>query len=168
MARESTARNVFFRARSSPYGARANLLYSWGLAPVMSNDIRVRVGRRIKVLRRERRLSQAQLADAIEMSRRYLSSLERGQASASVETLERIAEGLQAPIGDIFAGEEPKTGRQSNADALGRLVAGLARGAPAKDVTRFERMARAYFREDKPSKPSRFERVARAYFLSRT
>ena len=66
------------------------------------NNLTGHLGARIRELRKARGLTQEGLAERIEISPRYLSRLEVGQQSASLETLERVAEALQVEIGELF------------------------------------------------------------------
>lgn len=61
------------------------------------------LGRRIRILREDLLLSQDQLAKALGLSQRYISELERGTKTPSLDTLVRIAHiGLRIPIADLF------------------------------------------------------------------
>lgn len=61
-----------------------------------------RVGQRIKAIRKRRRLTQHQLAEAIERSIDAISALERGKSLPNFETLERLAKALDVPFKDFF------------------------------------------------------------------
>src|SRR4051794_25323807 len=62
------------------------------------------VGSRIRQLRRERRLTQRQLAERVPMSAGNLSRIENGeQGPPSDETLERLAAALQVDSEQLFA-----------------------------------------------------------------
>lgn len=60
------------------------------------------LGIRIQQLRKEKGYSQAKLADLCNLSTNYVGSLERGQKSPSLKTLEKISEALEVDIKDIF------------------------------------------------------------------
>lgn len=64
------------------------------------------VAQRIGVVFRRRRESLGYNQDAfaaeIEMHRTYYSALERGEKNASISTLERVCEGLQTTIWEVF------------------------------------------------------------------
>jgi len=60
----------------------------------MAMDICVRIGRRIRVLRTERRWTQAMLADHAELTREHLSELEGGKKEIGARALERIIRAL--------------------------------------------------------------------------
>ncbi len=55
------------------------------------------VGTRIRELRAERGLSLAELADASELSKGHLSSVEHGLAAITIQTISRLAKGLEVP-----------------------------------------------------------------------
>jgi len=58
---------------------------------------------RVAVLRKEKQISQAKLAEDAGVSRPYLSAIERGkQRTISNVIMFRIANALEEPISDIF------------------------------------------------------------------
>ena len=61
---------------------------------------------RITQLRKERKLSQAELADAVEVTRQTIISLESGRYNASLLLAHRIARYFGLTIEDIFLFEE--------------------------------------------------------------
>lgn len=61
----------------------------------------MRVGLNLQGLRRERGLSQEELAHRAEVHQTYLSGVERGRRNASVQILARIAAALDADIEDL-------------------------------------------------------------------
>ncbi len=110
-------------------------------------DILEEVGGRVRLLRREAGLSQAELADSIKMSRAYLGAVERGEKAASVSTLDRLASGIGVPVSSFFVEKEGRTqGHGASPEArIGNLLTALARGATAEDLERFEAVMRGYF-----------------------
>jgi transcriptional regulator with XRE-family HTH domain len=54
----------------------------------------LKVGERLRDLRLERNMSLAELADAAELSKGHLSSVEHGLAAITVQTISRLAKGL--------------------------------------------------------------------------
>ena len=54
-------------------------------------DTTIDVGKKIRVLREQRKLSQNALAEASNISRNTLSLIERGQTSPTVSTLKSLA-----------------------------------------------------------------------------
>ncbi len=63
-----------------------------------------RIGLRIRRIRQEKGYSIQLLADRIGMKRPNLSRLENGHHQPTLETLEKIAEALEAPLTDLIAG----------------------------------------------------------------
>ena len=61
-----------------------------------------RLGARIKELRKLRRFTQERLAEKTEISPQYLSRLEVGQQSPSIETLAKLAEALDVELWEVF------------------------------------------------------------------
>ena len=61
---------------------------------------------RIAALRKERRLSQAELADALEVTRQTIISLESGRYNASLLLAYKIAKYFGMTIEDVFLVEE--------------------------------------------------------------
>lgn len=68
----------------------------------MSDDLKRRIGRRVRALREGRNLTQEQLAEAIERSVETVGNIERGKTLVALDALERIAQYLQVPISDFF------------------------------------------------------------------
>ena len=67
----------------------------------MASDICVRVGRKIRALRRAKGWSQQLLADHAELERAHLSRLEEGRREAGLRVLERIAIALEVGVEDL-------------------------------------------------------------------
>ncbi|WP_336805380.1 helix-turn-helix transcriptional regulator [Bacillus subtilis] len=63
------------------------------------------VGQRIKAIRKERKLTQVQLADKANLSRSYLADIERDRYNPSLSTLESVASALGVQVSAIV-GEE--------------------------------------------------------------
>lgn len=61
---------------------------------------------RIAALRKERRLSQAELADALEVTRQTIISLESGRYNASLLLAHKIARFFDLTIEEVFLFEE--------------------------------------------------------------
>jgi transcriptional regulator with XRE-family HTH domain len=66
-------------------------------------DVRERVGLNLQKLRRERGLSQEELADRANIHQTYLSGVERGKRNPTITVLHRIAEALGADIEDLVS-----------------------------------------------------------------
>jgi len=60
------------------------------------------IGRRIRQLREERNLSQADIEERTGLLRVYISRVENGHTIPSLETLERLAAALEIPLHQLF------------------------------------------------------------------
>ena len=61
-------------------------------------DVRVRVGKNVLALRKERTLTQEELAHRAAINQTYLSDIERGKRNPSLLVLDRIASALDADL----------------------------------------------------------------------
>ena len=64
---------------------------------------------RIAALRKERRISQAELAEAVSVTRQTIISLESGRYNASLLLAHKIAKYFGTAIEDIFLFEEDES-----------------------------------------------------------
>lgn len=95
--------------------------------PAMSDDLKRRIGRRVRALREIRNLTQEQLAEAIERSVETIGNIERGKTLVSLDALERIAQVLQVPISDFFDEGSRTTAARAGIEARIRdVVRGLS------------------------------------------
>jgi len=69
---------------------------------IEESSLLVKIGSRIKQLRKEKEVRQVDLAFNIDMDDGSLRRIERGQANLTVKTLEKIARGLDVPMKDLF------------------------------------------------------------------
>ncbi|MGA9055861.1 MAG: helix-turn-helix transcriptional regulator [Terriglobia bacterium] len=60
----------------------------------MAEDIRIRVGRRLQKLRKQRGWTQVQMAEQFGLDRSYLADVEHGKRNISIVNLEVIARGF--------------------------------------------------------------------------
>ena len=60
------------------------------------------LARNLRVLRLERGMSQEALASKADLDRTYVSSIERSRYSATIDTLERLADALNVPAVDLL------------------------------------------------------------------
>ncbi|OPH60301.1 hypothetical protein BC351_17540 [Paenibacillus ferrarius] len=64
------------------------------------------IGEKIRLLRLKNGLSQEQLALQSGVNTSYLGQVERGENNPTVQTLEKIANGLNVPIGSLMINNE--------------------------------------------------------------
>lgn len=65
-------------------------------------DICTKFGQNVKKYRLEKELSQEKLAELTGLHRTYISSLERGKRSVSLNNIEKIANTLDIEIHQLF------------------------------------------------------------------
>ena len=68
----------------------------------LETDIRVLFGRRLRELRKERGLSQEELAFRAGLHRTYVSSAERGERNVALINIERLARALGVDMCDLI------------------------------------------------------------------
>lgn len=62
------------------------------------------IGTHIKGLRKEKKMTQIELAAAAEISRSYLADVEAGRYNPSLETLSKLAQALGVEVSALFKG----------------------------------------------------------------
>jgi len=72
------------------------------LEHVATEDICVRLGKRVRALRKERLWRQDDLAQHAGLTRTYLSNLERGNKNPSLRSLEILAETFGKTVGELL------------------------------------------------------------------
>src|SRR5690348_5468025 len=66
------------------------------------------LGDRVRLLREGKKLSQGDIEERTGLKRCYISRVESGHTVPAIETLEKIAHGLEVPLYQFFyEGEEP-------------------------------------------------------------
>ena len=71
-------------------------------------DIKLKIGQRIKELRKDLGLSQESLAYKAEVDRTYVTDVENGRRNISVEILERLIRALEISFSEFFSAKEFK------------------------------------------------------------
>jgi transcriptional regulator with XRE-family HTH domain len=70
----------------------------------MSTDIRIEFGNRVRGLRKQRGLTQMDLAIGLGVGRSYLSQVERGLRDPGLRLVKSIADALSMPLSKLFEG----------------------------------------------------------------
>ena len=71
-------------------------------------DIKMKVGNRIRELRKDIAISQEALANKADVDRTYVTDVENGRRNVSVEILERIINALEVSFTEFFNSKEFK------------------------------------------------------------
>lgn len=80
------------------------------------------LGRRLRALRRESGLTQAVVARHAEIGNEFVSRLENGQGSPSLDTLGRLAAALDIPVSELFQFENESPTQQRTTKRLMRVL----------------------------------------------
>lgn len=89
------------------------------------------IGQRIQGLRKQRRMSQEDLALLSDIHPAYLGRVERGEKCPTVQTLFKISQGLKVPLSQITDVEAPL--EHTNLEAIQRIQNALC-GLDAKEA----------------------------------
>lgn len=69
-------------------------------------EIKVEIGKRIKFLREQSKMSQKDLAYSADLDRSYIASVENGCRNISIINIEKIATALKVSLKDFFNATE--------------------------------------------------------------
>ncbi len=86
------------------------------------NELYAAIGRRIRATRHARGLTQAALAEAVDVEEPTIRALEAGRRGPSIETLVAVARALDVHAGVLLDDAPPAQGD----DEAARIVAGLS------------------------------------------
>ncbi len=70
-------------------------------------ELILKLGERIRFLRRERNLSQEQLGELSNLHTNYIGAIERGEKNISLESLVKVSKGLSVTLDELFRYLEP-------------------------------------------------------------
>lgn len=65
-------------------------------------NIKIRFGTRLKALRKKRKFTQQKLSDVSGIERTFISHIEAGTRNVSIETMEKLFEGLDITFNQFF------------------------------------------------------------------
>ena len=68
----------------------------------MKNDINIKFGKRVIELRKTKGITQEELAYRCDIQRSYMGVIERGEKSVTLNTIEKIAAGLEISIIELM------------------------------------------------------------------
>ncbi|MGB9069890.1 MAG: helix-turn-helix transcriptional regulator [Candidatus Acidiferrales bacterium] len=99
------------------------------------------IGDRLRILRKTKQLSQGEIEKRTGLLRCYISRVENGHTVPSIDTLEKMARGLEVPIYQLFHGSEtrPKLPNQPKRKTAEDIALGNS-GKDAKMLGQFRRL----------------------------
>lgn len=68
----------------------------------MTMNVEEKFGKRVRALRMQRKWSQEELSFRCGVSKNYISDVERGTRNVSLKSIEKIANGLEVEIMELF------------------------------------------------------------------
>jgi len=97
-----------------------------------------RLGARVKLLRRERSLTQEELAERASLTSKFVGEVERAESNPSAASLARMAAALSVSMGDLFEADpsivpvpiSTIVELHDKFQALGLVLGGLAKPEP--------------------------------------
>jgi transcriptional regulator with XRE-family HTH domain len=66
-------------------------------------DLLVRLGDRIRTLRKKRGWTQVEMAEKVGIDRSFLADVERGKRNVSILNVELVAKGLKVSLSQLFS-----------------------------------------------------------------
>ena len=78
-----------------------NALFLYAKKSMRSYKIAQKVGKKIRITRRKKGLTQEELADKLKMHVSTLGRIERGQSNSPLQTLNKIAQSLGVSLKEI-------------------------------------------------------------------
>jgi transcriptional regulator with XRE-family HTH domain len=69
----------------------------------MPDDLLVRLGDRIRKLRKKRGWTQVEMAERVGIDRSFLADVERGKRNVSILNLDVMAKGLKITLSQLFS-----------------------------------------------------------------
>jgi transcriptional regulator with XRE-family HTH domain len=85
-------------------------------------DVRTIFGENLKFYRKEKRLSQEELSEKLDISVKHLSALERGLNFVSADLLGQLAESLEIPVFFFFVNDRKITHNDRLMGTIDRIV----------------------------------------------
>jgi len=106
-------------------------------------DLKVLVGKRLRQMRKEKGLTQSNLAERAGMVDTYLAGVERGERNISLESLEKIVKALGAEPIDAFRFGDLELGKglEGKRDAI-RLLASFLEERSLDEIELIRRLAK--------------------------
>lgn len=111
------------------------------------NDITVIIGRRIRSYREEQKMSREKLAEIADLHPTYIGQLERGEKNATIDTLDRICDGLSITLEQLFENINNRDKRNTVASRSYNIIHSLSPErqkhlyAIMKEIVNFENLS---------------------------
>lgn len=70
--------------------------------PITHKDILLKFGQKMQKVRKDKGVTQEELAARLSMHRTYIGLIERGERNPTIRTLYKIAKALKVPASDLL------------------------------------------------------------------
>lgn len=68
----------------------------------MENNILIKFGKKVRVIRLSKKMSQEELAERANVHRTYIGMIERGEKNITLKNIQKIANALEVQIGELM------------------------------------------------------------------
>jgi XRE family transcriptional regulator, regulator of sulfur utilization len=102
-----------------------------------------KLGERLRLYRKEKGYSLEQLGELAGLHHNYIGLVERGEKNLTVESLQKLAKGLEVPLEQLFHSIDPM-----DADSDFQKLLGLLAERPAEDHTMVLQIVQAILQRD--------------------
>lgn len=68
----------------------------------MENNILIKFGKKVRVIRLSKKMSQEELAEKANVHRTYIGMIERGEKNITLKNIQKIANALEVQIGELM------------------------------------------------------------------
>ena len=85
-------------------------------------NIQMTLGQQVRALRRQRRLTQEQLAELAGVSLQRIGEIERGQGNPTLNSLVKLSDALDISLSELFENSEQYKSEKEMRDLLHQLV----------------------------------------------
>ncbi len=106
---------------------------------VFATDGMTSIGKRIRELREKRGLSQRDIERATGMAAAYISRVENGYTTPSLDSVQRFSAALAVPLHEMFRDGEPSKAK----DPIAEMMAGYLRRMKPTDRESLLKLARS-------------------------
>ncbi len=112
----------------------------------MRSKCRAEVGPRIKDFRKEKGLTQERLAEQADMTPQFLSLVESGLKKPSLDSLIKLAEGLNVSPGELFTFKTDKFDQSSKSKSF-KAIVGFLETLNEKELLKVKALLKITFKK---------------------
>ena len=91
----------------------------------IDTNMNILLGRRIRTLRTEKKLTQQELGEKADINYKFLGEVERGQQNPSFQVLVKIAAALNIELPELFRFEQEITDRKELIKRINEIIKSL-------------------------------------------